>query len=73
MFFRIARYYLRIEWVKIAAVVFFFALYFILMVNSTKTMPMTYESFVSQYVRYDYIHSEERILDKMADRENASF
>ena len=70
MFFRIARYYLRIEWVKIAAVVFFFVLYSILMVNNTKTMPMTYEAFVSQYDRYNYIHSEKSVLDKLAESES---
>ena len=70
MFFRIARYYLRIEWVKIAALVFFFVLYSNLMVNNVKTMPMTYESFVSQYVRNDHIQSEEHVLDKLAEREN---
>ena len=57
------------EWVKIAAVVFFFVLYSILMVNNTKTTPMTYEAFVSQYDRYNYIHSEKSVLDKLADRE----
>ena len=49
MFFRVARYYLRSEWIKPVAVVFAVALCAFFMVNNTKTMPMTYKAFASQY------------------------
>ena len=49
VFFRTAKTYLRMEWIKVAAVVFCILLYSLLMVNDTRTVPMTYESFVTQY------------------------
>ncbi len=63
MFFRIARYYLRSEWRKLAAVLLAAALFAFLMVNNTRTMPMTYEAFAAQY-------GGELTMDRLARRVN---
>ena len=63
MFFRIARYYLRSEWRKLAAVVLAAVLCAFLMVNNTRTMPMTYEAFTAQY-------GSELTMDRLARRVN---
>ena len=52
MFFRAAKAYLRMEWIRAAAAVFAILLYVVLMVNNTRTMPMTYETFMAQYGRH---------------------
>lgn len=49
MFFRAARYYLRMEWLRIAAAVLAFILFAVLMVNTMGNTPLTYEAFMSTY------------------------
>ena len=63
MFFRAARYYLRSEWIKLVVVVFAVALCAFFMVNNTKTMPMTYEAFESQY-------GNALTMDRLAEKVN---
>ena len=63
MFFRVARYYLRAEWLRLAAVVLAVSLCAFLMVNNTRTMPMTYEAFAAQY-------GGELTMDRLARKVN---
>ena len=63
VFFRVARYYLRAEWLRLAAVVFAACLCTFLMVNNTKTMPMSYEAFKAQY-------GSELTMDRLARKVN---
>ncbi|MBO4677359.1 MAG: hypothetical protein J5633_07430 [Oscillospiraceae bacterium] len=68
MFFRIARYYLRMEWIKVAAAVFAILLYAVLMVNDSRSAPMTYDAFVTQYCSTNkYSYSSGYMLDYLAD------
>lgn len=68
MLFRAARYYLRMEWLKLTAAVFIFVLYAVLAVNNMSAQPMTYETFVTQYAHSSY--SDEYIVEKLAKWEN---
>ncbi len=69
MFFRTAKTYLRMEWIKIAAAVFCILLYSLLMVNDTRTVPMTYESFVTQYCSTNkFSYSSDYMLDYLAEK-----
>lgn len=68
VFFRIARYYLRMEWIKVAAAVFAILLYAVLMVNDSRSAPMTYDAFVTQYCSTNkYSYSSGYMLDYLAD------
>ena len=69
MLFRAARYYLRSNWLKLAAAAVVLVVYSILIVNNARTTPMTYEAFAAQYDRYSYIRSEKAALDRLAERE----
>ncbi len=69
VFFRTAKTYLRMEWIKVAAVVFCILLYSLLMVNDTRTVPMTYESFVTQYCSTNkFSYSSDYMLDYLAEK-----
>ena len=70
MLFRAARYYLRSNWLKLAAAAVVLVVYSILIVNNARTTPMTYEAFVAQYDRYSYFHSQKAALDRLAEWEN---
>ena len=69
MLFRAARYYLRSNWLKLAAAAVVLVVYSILIVNNARTTPMTYEAFAAQYDQYSYIRSEKAALDRLAERE----
>lgn len=69
MFFRVARYYLRSEWIRVAAAVFALFLYALLMVNDSRIAPMTYDAFVTQYCSTNkFSYSSDYLLDDLAKR-----
>lgn len=63
MLFRVARYYLRSEWIKLGVIIFAVALGAFFAVNNTRTMPMTYEAFEAQY-------GDTLTMDRLAKRVN---
>ena len=68
VFFRIAKYYMRMEWIKVTAAVFAILLYAVLMVNDSRAAPMTYDAFVTQYCSTNkYSYSSGYMLDYLAD------
>lgn len=67
MFFRVAKYYFRMEWIRAASAVFAIFLYAVLMVNDSRSAPMTYDSFVTQYCSTNkFSFSSEYMLDHLA-------
>ncbi len=65
MFIRAARWYLRTEWVRIAAAVLAAAVYAVITVNSLSSVPMSYQAFLSQYDSYTF--SEQYVMEVLSE------
>ena len=69
MFFRAAKYYLRMEWIRAAAAVFAILLYAVLMVNDSRSAPLSYDAFVTQYCSTNkFSYSSDYMLDHLAEK-----